>query len=348
MMHNGRLDRSLAPGMFTSHYIQSMCEILMLQEQDFERLLLEPALEDLRRRLDLLRSCGIFSKWTAKQHVRLVRMGQIRRYSRGETILTQGSKPNYLYIVMKGICKVQKQPNRTEMLVQKLSVARERADTFDSKYIFHSKLRDVLAMANPKEEFKSTDGVENATVLDARKNADSIMRQRYVTSSELDRYKLQMEINKLEALIQNAAQQDEIEDLGGGFGGASCKRAHAEAVPVLELKVADIATLQWPRIFGEACITDPEDGKSRGSIIADTAVELFLLHKTQIQTFPVDDSFLQFVKTKAVSYPGDPDVVVALFRQQNWRKYRQGVMEAIPKQRWPSSDKDMKETFRIA
>jgi hypothetical protein len=228
---------------------------------------------------------------------------------------------------------VQKQPNRTEMLVQKLTAARERADNHDSKYIFHSKLRGVLAMANTKEEFKSSEsggGLEtNPTILDARKNPDSIMRQRYVTSSELDRYKLQMEINKLEGLIQNAALQDEVEaDLAEGvYAYGSLKRTalleHPTDVPVLELKVADIANLQWPRIFGEACITDPENGKSRGSIIADTAVELFILHKTQIQTFPVDDSFLSFVKTKAVTYPGDPDVVVSLFRQQNWRKYRQ-------------------------
>ena len=49
-------------------------------------------------------------------------------------------------------------------------------------------------------------------------------------------------------------------------------------------------------IFGEACLIDPDNGKSRGSIITDTPCEIFVLHKTQIQTFPVDDDFLSCVK----------------------------------------------------
>ncbi len=67
---------------------------------------------------------------------------------------------------------------------------------------------------------------------------------------------------------------------------------------VLKTKVAEIATLQWPMIFGEACILDPESGSSRGTITADTLCDVFVLHKTQIQTFPVDDRFLEKVKCK--------------------------------------------------
>ena len=338
MSNRAHIDRSLAPGMFKTYAIQGMCELLMLRESDFEKVLLEPTLDDLKRRLDAIRSCGIFNKWTAPQHVRLARMGQIKRYKKGEILLKQGSKPNYLYIMLKGICIVQKQPNRTEMLKQKLTIAKEKAKIFDSNYLFDHKLCETLKMANLKEEFKTAniDIPEVAyTIADAKKNPDSILRSSHVTVSELERYKIQLEINKLEGLIHSAALEDAKEQAndymgsstaaggggaGGGWGTSSSSKKHfsntnntttttgtatnqhttssTQNIPVLELKVADIATIQWPKIFGEACLIDPADGCSRGSIVADTACEVFLLHKTQIQTFPVDDSFLSGVKSK--------------------------------------------------
>lgn len=39
-----------------------------------------------------------------------------------------------------GICKVKKRPNRTEMLLQKLEVAKEKAEQFDLKYVYHHKI----------------------------------------------------------------------------------------------------------------------------------------------------------------------------------------------------------------
>jgi len=365
--HSGiPLDRSLSPGMFTTFAIQSMCEMLMLRESDFEKCLLAPALENLRMRLDAIRSCGIFNDWTVKQHVRLARMGQVKRIRKGETILAQGCKPNYLYIILKGICVVKKQPNRTEMLFQKLSVAKEKANEFDSKYIFDHRLCSVLNMANVKEEFKvgNIDQADlNATLADFKKNPNCVLRNSHITVSEVDRYKLQLEINKLESLIASAEIEDERERSIDLFNNASASKkfsniaaaqaaaqatlAASRGVPVLEEKVAEIASIQWPQIFGEACITDPEEGRSRGSIVADTACEVFMLHKTQIQTFAVDDLFLKRVKMKAVAYPGDPEVVVSLFRNQGWKKYRAELLEEIPKDRWPMNETNITEPFRL-
>ena len=50
---------------------------------------------------------------------------------------------------------------------------------------------------------------------------------------------------------------------------------------------------------------------------------------------------------KAVAYPGDPDVVVSLFRKQGWKKYREEVMQEIPKDRWPTNEASIREPFRI-
>lgn len=114
----------------------------------------------------------------------------------------------------------------------------------------------------------------------------------------------------------------------------------------LNRKHAEIALLQWPLIFGEACVLEPENGISRGSIEADTTCEVLAIHRMQLQTFPVDDAFLDRVRDKAVVYPGDPDIVVSLYRKQNWDAYRQEVMQGISKHRWPARIDDL-EAFVV-
>ncbi len=49
---------------------------------------------------------------------------------------------------------------------------------------------------------------------------------------------------------------------------------------------------------------------------------------------------------KSTLYPGDPDIVVSLFRKQEWRKYKEEIMETIPKDRWPTKLVDY-EPFNI-
>ena len=51
---------------------------------------------------------------------------------------------------------------------------------------------------------------------------------------------------------------------------------------------------------------------------------------------------------KAVAYPGDPEVVVSLFRKQEWGNFRKNVLDEIPKDRWlMNEEKNGKEPFRI-
>ena len=139
----------------------------------------------------------------------------------------EGAKPNYLYIILKGICVVKKQPNRTEMLFQKLSVAKEKANEFDSKYIFDHRLCSVLNMTNVKEEFKvgNIDQADlNATLADFKKNPNCVLRNSHITLSEVDPYKLQLEINKLKSLIASAEIEDERERSIDLFNNASASK----------------------------------------------------------------------------------------------------------------------------
>jgi hypothetical protein len=58
--------------------------------------------------------------------------------------------------------------------------------------------------------------------------------------------------------------------------------------------------------------------------------------------------FSSLLTVKAVAYPGDPEVVVSLFRKQEWKKYRAEVLDEIPKTRWLSGNEGVvKEPFRI-
>lgn len=380
-------DRSLAPGMFKSYYIQSMVELLMIGEKAFERLLLQPAISEFQRRLEIVRACGIFKDWRRSDHVRLARMGVIRNIKRNEIILDQGSKPNFLYLILKGICKVYKQPNRTEMLVQKLKIAQEKAERHDLKYVFHHKLRNALTKnekteTKSKTHFKTSDSDAfkrrpsrgsfavdpnsptrtlnsgNLNTINCFKDLDLGLPsaldapKRKLTDSEKARQQLQEEIHKLEGLIQRAKMQDAREmnshrfhstnSLNSGFNTTDTDEYYDEKdfsrMPQADKKKAEITTLQWPKFFGEACILDPENGLSRGSIVADTACDVFMIHKTQIQTFAVNDKFLERVKAKATLYPIDPDIAVSLFRQKGWQEYRSEILDAVPKDRWPKKN----------
>jgi len=88
-------------------------------------------------------------------------------------------------------------------------------------------------------------------------------------------------------------------------------------------------------VFGEACIVDPEEGLSRGTLVADTSAEVFVIHKLQLQTFYIDPRFIDKVKQKAVAYPDDTDLVAQTKSKEGWKKVREAMMQEIPKARWP-------------
>ena len=71
-------------------------------------------------------------------------MGQVQVYRSGDLILKQGAKPTYLSLIMKGMCKSYKSPNKSTVLRGKLTSAHEKAARFDLKYVYHHKLRDSL------------------------------------------------------------------------------------------------------------------------------------------------------------------------------------------------------------
>ena len=47
-------------------------------------------------------------------------MSQRKIFKRGDILLHQGASPQYFCIMLKGLAKVYKRPNRTEMISEKL------------------------------------------------------------------------------------------------------------------------------------------------------------------------------------------------------------------------------------
>ncbi len=72
------LDRSVAPGMFATYSLQNLCELLIVEERQVERLLLPIMFSALKKRLQVISACGIFNAWSREDHIRLARMGMVR------------------------------------------------------------------------------------------------------------------------------------------------------------------------------------------------------------------------------------------------------------------------------
>lgn len=106
----------------------------------------------------------------------------------------------------------------------------------------------------------------------------------------------------------------------------------------------ELATLKWPMAFGEACILEPDIGFSRGSIVATTSCEIFMIHKTQMQTFHIQEGFLARLHERSIVFPDDDMLVDIMIKKRSWKAYRESIIEEIPKSRWPK-EKNLSDPF---
>jgi hypothetical protein len=166
----------------------------------------------------------------------------------------------------------------------------------------------------------------------------------HMTAAESERRQLAIEIAHYENLIEKATQseaKDAFEAERNYLTLAVSSGSFDHPSPVKQSmfdtsKLCEIATLQWPMIFGEACVVDPEGGLSRGTIVADTTTDVFVIHKKQLQTFYMDVAVVDKVKQKAVTYPDDTELVAKNRSKDGWLKIRETMLADIPKGRWPA------------
>lgn len=322
--------RALAPGMFATYASTGLCELLLVEFEVFDKILASITAKEFQSRLELIKACGLFTEWPIPEQIRLARMGQTRTYNAGETIEEQDTPSSYVYLIMKGMVRAVMRPNKSEIYGQILIDLKQKALAHDLKYVYHHKLRKggKGKAASPKAT-GTTIPATASTTLNSNTN-DMEGQEAYPpnwTISEIDRYELELEIQRYEALAQKAeadaaaalAQGDD--DTSLGFG-----KAFAD-------KMCEIKTLQWPMFFGEACILDLDEGLNKGSIIADTTTNVFCIHKSQLQTFRLK-GLLEKMKIRAVKYPVNTVLAESLEKKEKWQKYREEVLETIPKTRW--------------
>ena len=120
----GIVPRALSPDLLCSYYAQTQCELLLIPQPSFDYILSSRALEDFRRKFNVIKACGVFNLWTNHEKVRLARMGIVRSFKPGAVILEQGDVPNYAYFVVSGIVKVKKRSDRVEILTRLLDDAK--------------------------------------------------------------------------------------------------------------------------------------------------------------------------------------------------------------------------------
>ena len=308
------LPRALRSGSFMSYHVQAPTELIMIRRKDFNRHISPNAIKCLEDRLVAIRSTGIFAGYPSTEIVRIARMGFVRHYKSEDIILAQDSVPDKLYIVMKGLCRVIKHPTRAETVVRKLAELQEQAREFDCKYAFHHLLRGVATLVP-----------ETSVPPDRRSN--------HVTQSELERYKLDLEINRLQAQLSKAKTQDSKEQ-------QQQQQQQQQPNPISDgstvssnisigKNFCEVATIKRPQLFGESCLLEPTNGVSLGTIIADTGCEIFELHKSHIQTIHISESVLDKVRQRSVVYPTDSTLETDIEFQKDWSAYKNALMSSV-------------------
>ena len=146
--------RALAPEMFLSYTMTTPCEMLVIGDEQFEQFFRPIAVEEFTKSLHALNACGVFDSWSVEDRIRLARMGHVRTYKSGELMMKQGEKPNHFCVILRGMSRAYKQPKEKEIFMTKLAALKQKALQFDTKYVYHHKLRNTLRQIPEDEKGK--------------------------------------------------------------------------------------------------------------------------------------------------------------------------------------------------
>ena len=341
--------RALQPNWFSSYHVVMQSEILVISKFYFNSILTEIAVADLKKRFESIKSCGIFKSWSNLDMLRLARMGSIRPYKTGDILLEQGKNSDFLYIIVSGVCKVKKRADKTEILARLLAEARQKAVNHDLKYTFHHRLRNITAPVDKKliqgssvSNYPNNSNTGDSEVT-SKKTKISLPDSRFITIPEVNRVKLAEEISKLEVLLakEQAIKLKEEQDFEEALELALKNKS--KKIPSRNMSDCDICTLNWPRYFGEASLLDSDNPMALGTVVAESACEILLLHKYQLQTFHVGENLLLLVSAGAIKYPTDAELIRTIDHQKEWKKYRENIMQGIPKHRWPIKEIEIEQ-----
>ena len=135
------------------------------------------------------------------------------------------------------------------------------------------------------------------------------------------RYSIGVEIKLLERELAKAIEAEKMQALE--------EPSMDDVKEHITDKLSEVSTMQWPQLFGEACVIDPDSGTSRGTIVADTTLVVLSIHKTQLQTFRVKEELLERIKYRSVAYPEDEELLAQKERDEAWEHERQLIVKNL-------------------
>ena len=153
-----------------------------------------------------------------------------------------------------------------------------------------------------------------------------------ITSAEILRQELGLEIEQVKLKLARARAMETTQN--SSKAEQKVWTAHDAAVQ------CEVKVLRWPMLFGEASLLDPDTGTSRGTVVASTCCHVLVLHKTQMQTFHINDDLLTKVRLRAVVYPNDKTIEQNLTRGKAWKEFKAKEMTRIRTTRWPKLNSD--------
>jgi CRP-like cAMP-binding protein len=341
--------RSLKPAWFSSYHTLAPSELLLVSNEYFSTFLMDAAISDLKKRYEVVHACGTFNQWPNLEKLRLARMGFVKSFKTGDVIIEQGRKNDYLYFIMTGMCKVKKRADKTEIVGKLLAEAKQKALNHDTKYAFHHRLRQQLAPVT-KDDLIAKNRTVKPEVVDTSGNisepqlvnlSQELLDTEYLTLSEVQRAHLTEEIARLEILLTKeeaikAKEEQEYETAMEDY--LKNPQKVGSKLPKRSQTDCDICVLNWPRFFGEICLFEPDHSICLGTVVAESACDLLMVHKYQLQTFHIGESLLDRVSDRSVKFPSDQNLILKIDKEKDWSKYRTSLMHAIPKSRWPTQE----------
>eukprot|EP00968_Pinguiococcus_pyrenoidosus_P018756 scaffold1954_cov268-Pinguiococcus_pyrenoidosus.AAC.193 len=345
------LVRHAAPRYFASYETTAATELLVILASDFQKLLLEPFYCCQRAKFGYLKRSGIFEDWSMEAIDRLARYARVETFEESTVILRQGDRPDFLYFLVRGICSAQKRPDTVGQLQRKLFDAKETLKKIQTQYSFHHTLRH-----DARQPFVDVE-VASSTSLANRQPRQSTASSAAKLGASRSPHRLLDRVERTKVVLRSGGRTGKTrakgKAAGEGLTWTERKQKQVETrISMLQRRISymqqreessittipdeafEVSRITPVSIFGEACLLNPAEGTSLGTIVAVSPVEVIRVHRKLLHSFEISKQLMKKVEAKAILYPEAAEVSRKLRGASEWVKYRKTILSSVNKRRW--------------
>ncbi|KAJ1458237.1 hypothetical protein M885DRAFT_614589 [Pelagophyceae sp. CCMP2097] len=128
-----------------SYVAEEACDLVVISRWAFDAHLRRRAYESLCDRFFAFKR--LFSDWPTTAVVRLARFARLRSTKQKSVLVAQGSAPPALYLLKKGLCRVDQYVDRRAAVQAKLDSAGRELEDLRLRYTYHYSMRDRKPLA---------------------------------------------------------------------------------------------------------------------------------------------------------------------------------------------------------